>query len=61
MSAFFLGSQTVEDVTFLKVSGTIDEDKARHAAELAMKKYCSALASLDPTIPVTFDLETTPG
>ena len=25
MSAFFLGSQTVEDVTFLKVSGTIDE------------------------------------
>ncbi len=26
MSAFFLGSQTVEDVTFLKVSGTIDED-----------------------------------
>jgi anti-anti-sigma regulatory factor len=26
MSKFFLGSQTVEDVTFLKVSGTIDED-----------------------------------
>jgi len=42
------------------LTGSIDEDKARHAAELAMKKYCSALASLDPTIPVTFDLETAP-
>lgn len=34
----------------------LDETKARHAVELSMTKYCSVLSSLDPAIPVTFEI-----
>jgi putative redox protein len=42
------------------LTGEIALDKATRAAELAMTKYCSALASLHPDIPVTFGIDLTP-
>lgn len=33
-----------------------DEDKVRRALELSIEKYCSVIASLNPDIPVTYDV-----
>ncbi|MGH7623306.1 MAG: OsmC family protein, partial [Gemmatimonadaceae bacterium] len=35
----------------------IDRDAALHAIELSVNKYCSVRDSLDPKIPVTWELE----
>jgi len=34
----------------------LDETKARRAIDLSMTKYCSVLLSLNPDIPITYDL-----
>lgn len=34
----------------------LDETKARRAIDLSIEKYCSAINSLNPDIPVTYDL-----
>lgn len=34
----------------------LDEAKGRRAIELSLTKYCSVIHSLNPDIPVTFDL-----
>jgi len=34
----------------------LDEVKARRAMDLSIEKYCSAINSLNPDIPVTYDL-----
>jgi len=34
----------------------LDESKARRAIDLSITKYCSVLQSLNPDIPVTYDL-----
>lgn len=39
------------DVEFI-ITGNVDAEKAERAADLAINKYCSAKASLDPTIQV---------
>lgn len=36
----------------------LDEAKGRRAIELSLTKYCSVIHSLNPDIPVTFDLRT---
>ncbi len=41
------------DVDF-KVKGAVDLKKAERAADLAINKYCSAKASLDPNIKVNY-------
>jgi putative redox protein len=35
----------------------LDETKARRAADLSLTKYCSVLQSLNPDIPVTYELK----
>lgn len=35
----------------------LDDAKARRAIELSLTKYCSVIHSLNPDIPVTYDLE----
>ena len=35
----------------------LDEIKARRAIDLSIEKYCSVLHSLNPDIPVTYELE----
>ncbi len=35
----------------------LDLGKARRAIDLSLEKYCSVRHSLDPAIPVTYDLE----
>ena len=40
-----------------KVAGSgLDEAKARRAIDLSISKYCSVVHSLNPDIPVTYDL-----
>jgi putative redox protein len=40
-----------------RIAGTgLDETKARRAIELSLTKYCSVIHSLNPDIPVTYDL-----
>jgi putative redox protein len=34
----------------------LDEPKARRAIDLSLEKYCSVLLSLNPDIPVTYEL-----
>jgi putative redox protein len=34
----------------------LDEAKARRAIDLSLTKYCSVIQSLNPDIPVTYDL-----
>lgn len=34
----------------------LDEDKARRAIDLSLAKYCSVLLSLNPDIPITYEL-----
>lgn len=34
----------------------LDETKARRAMDLSIEKYCSAINSLNPDIPVSYDL-----
>ncbi|MGE0438879.1 MAG: OsmC family protein [Gemmatimonadales bacterium] len=34
----------------------LDEPKARRAIDLSLTKYCSVMQSLNPDIPVTYDL-----
>lgn len=34
----------------------LDEPKARRAIDLSLQKYCSVLQSLNPDIPVTYEL-----
>jgi putative redox protein len=34
----------------------LDETKARRAIDLSIQKYCSVLLSLNPDIPVSYDL-----
>lgn len=41
------------DVAFY-VTGDVDDKKAERAADLAINKYCSAKASLDPAIQVNY-------
>lgn len=35
----------------------LDEAKARRAVDLSVTKYCSVIHSLNPDIPITYDLE----
>ncbi len=35
----------------------LDEPKARRAIDLSIEKYCSVLNSLNPDIPITYDLD----
>ncbi len=39
-----------------KVTGAVEREKAVRAAELSMEKYCSAVASLDPGIRISWDV-----
>jgi putative redox protein len=34
----------------------LDQDKARRAVALSIEKYCSVISSLNPDIPVTYDI-----
>jgi len=34
----------------------VDEDKVRRALSLSIEKYCSVITSLNPDIPVTYDV-----
>jgi len=43
------------DVDF-RVKGAVDLKKAERAADLAINKYCSAKASLDPSIKVNYTI-----
>lgn len=41
----------------MTLAGTgLDETKARRAIDLSIEKYCSAINSLNPDIPVSYDL-----
>lgn len=40
-----------------KVYGSVEEKKAKRAVSLAVEKYCSVGASLDPTIEVGFEVQ----
>lgn len=44
------------DIDFIIV-GDVDEKKANRAADLAINKYCSAKASLDPSIDVSYKVK----
>lgn len=44
------------DVEFI-VKGPVDGKKAERAADLAINKYCSAKASLDPSIKVNYTIK----
>lgn len=46
---------TVINVEFIVV-GKVDQKKAERAADLAINKYCSAKASLDPAIEVNYSI-----
>lgn len=46
---------TVINVEFIVV-GKVDQNKAERAADLAINKYCSAKASLDPAIEVNYSI-----
>lgn len=37
--------------------GGLDETKARRAIDLSIEKYCSVLGSLNPDIPITYELD----
>ena len=39
-----------------KLEGTIDEKKAKRAADLAVTKYCSAIQSLKKSIKITYEI-----
>ncbi|PWH15509.1 MAG: peroxiredoxin [Anaerolineae bacterium] len=39
------------------VYGELDRDKVERAIQLSQEKYCSVIATLKPSIPVTFDYE----
>jgi putative redox protein len=39
------------------LTGTIKEKKAKQAVELAVEKYCSVAASLDPSIKISHSFE----
>jgi putative redox protein len=43
-------------VVFTLAGDGLDEDKARRAVDLSVTKYCSVLQSLDPDIPVSYDI-----
>jgi putative redox protein len=43
-------------LTFRIAGEGVDEPKARRAVELSVTKYCSVIHSLNPDIPVTWDL-----
>ena len=38
----------------------LDESKARRAIDLSLEKYCSVVKSLNPDIPITYDLVLAP-
>ena len=41
-----------------KMAGAgLDETKARRAIDLSIEKYCSVIHSLNPDIPITYDIE----
>lgn len=42
------------------IVGGVDAKKAERAADLAVNKYCSAKASLDPSIKVSFSVKIEP-
>jgi putative redox protein len=39
----------------------LDESKARRAVDLSVTKYCSVLQSLNPDIPITYDVKIVAG
>jgi len=44
-------------VLHVRVQGAgADEDKVRRALDLSIEKYCSVITSLNPDIPVTYDI-----
>ncbi len=43
-------------LTFRIAGAGLDETKARRAIELSLTKYCSVIHSLNPDIPVTYEL-----
>lgn len=43
-------------LVFVLAGKGVDEDKARRAIELSVTKYCSVIQSLNPDIPVTWDI-----
>ncbi|MGH7560830.1 MAG: OsmC family protein [Gemmatimonadales bacterium] len=43
--------------TFRLRGGGLDELKARRAIDLSIQKYCSVINSLNPDIPITYDLD----
>lgn len=44
-------------VLHVRVRGAgADEDKVRRALDLSIEKYCSVITSLNPDIPVTYDI-----
>jgi len=44
-------------VLHVRVKGAgADEDKVRRALDLSIEKYCSVITSLNPDIPVTYDI-----
>ena len=45
---------TAINITY-QIKGAVDRKKAERAAELAVTKYCSVGASLDPAIKITWD------
>ncbi|GAB4472270.1 MAG: OsmC family protein [Anaerolineales bacterium] len=42
------------------IYGELDQDKVERAIQLSQEKYCSVIATLKPSIPVTFDYEIRP-
>jgi putative redox protein len=44
-------------LTFRLAGDGLDETKARRAIELSVGKYCSVIHSLNPDIPITWDVE----
>ena len=44
-------------LTFRLAGEGLDETKARRAVDLSIEKYCSVIHSLNPDIPLTYDLE----
>lgn len=44
-------------VLHVRVKGAgADDDKVRRALDLSIEKYCSVITSLNPDIPVTYDI-----
>ena len=43
-------------LTFRMAGAGLDEAKARRAVDLSIAKYCSVIHSLNPDIPVSYDL-----